>query len=88
MPSVKPIVIPLPITGAVVPNGILLLGKLNVGVDANTSVYGKNVGGTGITGSGIGVTGKYTGVTTDPTKSGMIADLTNATESSNAIIKY
>lgn len=57
-----------------------IMGIPNVGLDANTVAYGKDVGGTGITGgSGVGSTGKYVGLSSDPNGSGMVADLSQGT---------
>ncbi len=50
-------------------------GGQSVAFVTSVDAYGKNVGETG--GTGIAM-GKVTGLTTDPTKSGAIADLTNA----------
>ena len=53
----------------------------------STGMYGQNVG----SGSNIGdvpTDGGHYGVTTDGTKSGIVADLTTANQSASAIIKY
>ena len=91
--SAGSVTIPLGTTAPVIGNGKSLgfdtgvTGYLHVGIRAGdggqssvfvnaTDAYGKNVGTTAS--SGI-ATGKVCGVTTDATKSGLIADLTNAT---------
>lgn len=60
-------------------------GNLSSALVGSQDAYGRNIGDS----AGTGVAqGRVTGLTTDPTKSGIICDLTLASAASTAIIKY
>lgn len=86
--ATNPITIPLGTTAPVIGNGTLgltdgtnnngLYYNTSYGLDMRTSGYGTAVGTATSAGTGA-VNGETFGVSTDPTKSGLIADLTAAT---------
>lgn len=98
----NPVDIPLGNQAPVVGNGIILglTGKLNNGAIGNSglgasvstgvlsgweALYGKTVGSTA--GSNVSVATDGIGVTTDPTKSGLVCDLSNASAATIASLR-
>lgn len=83
------VLLPLGSSAPVIGNGIAMGftdGTLNVGtisynrqLDTNTAFYGQNVGTSVQGGSGFSTDVKAVGLTADPSKSGIIADLSSAT---------
>lgn len=91
-------IFPIGTTAPVIGNGMVMGitdGSTNYGMNGSsiaayngsTTSYGQNLPFNGGNGD-LGIATKALGLTTDPTKSGLIVDLTQATAATTAIIKY
>lgn len=63
-------------------------GSSNTSLNAKIDSFNTNVGTSVTSGSGATWLNKTVGITTDPTKSGIVSSLSSATQKSLSIIKY